>query len=408
MSRLNRQNVLATLYYPQERPGERGDPEDAESSGITGGTDLPSFYEVWESAKRQAEFYSAYAESLVAESAPGDTEEEGNGAAWVRSVYPPEQWTRQATLANAFRIAAQHAAVVDARWATKLAVRAAKAYMAAGLPFGLYLLTGLLDDDILRDNAVTEDILVPFQTPKRASSREEAALQHPVQQTYLVLAAASRPWLGDELSQTLTGVRDRLRSFSLRPVGRQGVPIGDYLDIADGMTLDGRAGSVTQEQQIDYLARRLAALNRSQAASLRAAQRNRYVWRTSAAVDLEAVALSGVTLRHRSDEEWFSQMSTAISYELTRDDLLAQLSVWTMSNINDSPPQITPDIITILREPDDSYRPGGSPDSYTPVPPWEDSSPPPAGGQTRPYSAGDDPGGDEGGPEPGGTDGRFR
>ena len=187
-----------------------------------------------------------------------------------------------------------------------------------------------------------------------------------------------------------------------------GGPIGDYLDIADGMTLDGRAGSVTQEQQIDYLARRLAALNRSQAASLRAAQRNRYVWRTSAAVDLEAVALSGVTLRHRSDEEWFSQMSTAISYELTRDDLLAQLSVWTMSNINDSLPQITPDIITILREPDDSYRPGGSPDSYTPVPPWEDSSPPPAGGQTRPYSAGDDPGGDEGGPEPGGTDGRFR
>jgi len=434
VSRLNYQNVLPTLYYPREGPGERRVREAMGTPDATGATGRPSWWEIWDSAKRQAEFYSTYAESLVAEAAPDGTEKRDNGAGWVRSVYPPEQWTRQAALANAFRIAAQHAALVDRRWATELAVRAAKAYVAAGLPFGLFLLTAVLDDRTLRDSAVAGDLVAPFQTLEQASSREGAALRHPVQQTYLVLAAASRPWLGDALSQTLAGVRDRLRSFSLRPAGPQGVPIGDYLDIADGMTLEGRAGSVSEGDQIDYLARRLAALNRSQAASLRAAQRNRYMWRTRAAVDLETVALSGVTQRHRQDEQWFTQMSTAITDELTRDDPLAELSVWTMGEINDGLPQIRPDIITILREPDQPRRPGAYRDSYTPVPPWEDNGPPSAGtspavGQTRPYSArgdrldeyrsdadwtfpqglpDDDSGDADGGREPGGTDGESR
>jgi hypothetical protein len=321
--------------------------------------------EIWESARRQADFYCTYAEMLEEGSTAQD-----QGTAWVAEVYRPGHWAGPATLASAYRLAAQHAALVDPRWATRLAVRAAMAYVAAGLPFGLFLLTGVVDDRTLRDSAVFGDVVAPFQSPDNGP-----ALRHPAQQAYLLLSAASRPWLRGPLERTLRGVRERLAVHSLRPIGPQKVPLGDYLDLADAMNYDERAGYMSREGQVRYLAQHLAGLHRGQAATLRAAQRNRYLWRTGASpvnvIDFEHVAMSGLALRNR---RWFGELSEAITTELSRDDPLAELPLWTMGEIEAELPAIAPTVIDIIREPGRPRFTEDFRDEDATVPPWQPGS----------------------------------
>ncbi|HEY1823605.1 MAG TPA: hypothetical protein VGG83_27070 [Trebonia sp.] len=282
---------------------------------------------------------------------------------------PDREWAGPAALATSYRLAAQHAALVDARWATRLAVRAAMGYLAAGLPFGLFLLTGLLDDRTLRDSAVFRDVVTPFQSPGGG----HAGARDPVQQTYLLLAAASRPWLRGPLQPALSGARERLATHGLRPVGAQGVPLGEYLDLADLMLYDDQSPGQPGNGSIQYVARRLAAMQRAQAATLRAAQRNRYLWRHGASpvniIDLEQVALSGLALRrHRG---WFGQLSAAVADELERDDPLTELPVWTMGEIEAELPEIKPTVVDIMREPERTRRTEDFRDPDPVVPPWQ-------------------------------------
>jgi len=330
----------------------------------------PAGYEVWDSARRQAEFYAAYAELLEGRDAPAAGRDD-----------QARQWAGPAALATAYRLAAQHAALVDARWATRLAVRAAMAYMTAGLPFGLFLLTGLLDDHTLRESTVVRDLVTPFAAP----GADHNAARHPVQETYLLLAAASRPWLRAPLGPVLSGARERLAAHSLRPIGAQGVPLGDYLDLADLMLYDDQRTRGPRDASVRYVARRLAAMHRAQAATLRAAQRNRYLWRQGASpvniIDLEHVALSGLALRHRP---WFGQLSAAVTDELDRDDPLTELPVWAMGTIEARLPDVAPTVVDIMREPERPRRTEDFRDPEPVVPPWSDVAwPGPPAAQTR-------------------------
>lgn len=371
MARLtSRASVLAALDdaggYP---PSESADISTSTSGGTgqPGARPGPEGYEIWESARRQAEFYATYAEMLETGRRP-----RGAGDAWVQELYPVGNWVGPAGLATSYRLAAQHAALVEARWATKLAVRAGMAYLAAGLPFGLFLLTGLLDDQTLSESAALDDLVVPFQRPDESDSA-----RHPVQLTYLLLAAASRPWPRDPLRQTLSGAEQRLSAHGLYPVGSQGVPLGDYLELATAMryddeVLDPRGG----DESVRNIATRLAGLHRSQASALRAAQRNRYLWRQGGSrvsvIDLEQVAVSGLALRHRP---WFGELSTAVTTELARDDALAELPVWTMGSINTELPTIAPSVTGILREPDRAWRTEEFREPETEVFPWREEPP---------------------------------
>lgn len=334
-----------------------GRPEPADPAGPRTG---PAGYEVWDSARRQAEFYAAYAELLEGRDVPTAGRED-----------QAREWAGPAALATAYRLAAQHAALVDAGWATRLAVRAAMAYLTAGLPFGLFLLTGLLDDQTLRESTVVRDVVTPFAAPGGGT----AAARHPVQQTYLLLAAASRPWLRAPLGSVLSGARERLAAHSLRPVGAQSVPLGDYLDLADLMLYDDQRAGRQRDGSVRYVARRLAAMHRAQAATLRAAQRNRYLWRQGASpvniIDLEHVALSGLALRHRP---WFGQLSAAVADELDRDDPLTELPVWTMGTIEARLPDIAPTVVDIMREPERPRRTEDFRDPEPVVPPWNDEA----------------------------------
>jgi hypothetical protein len=372
-------SVLESLNRPEDgRTARPARPEARSGSPRTGHADAvepeslrfariePPGYEIWESARRQAEFYATYAEMIEEGSAadPGD-----DAIGWAATVYPPGNWAGPATLATAYRVAAQHAALVDPRWATRLAVRAGMAYVAAGLPFGLFLLTGLLDDRTLRDSATFGDVVAPFEAPDAS-----AAARHPVQQTYLLLAAASRPWLREPLKQTLDGAARRLALYGARPIGPQAVPLADYLELADVMedNLYWQGSATARNAQIGYLARQLASMHRGQAAALRAARRNQYLWRRGAApvnvVDLEHVAISGLALRHRP---WFDELSEAITDELRSDDPLAELPVWTMGEIEAELPSIAPTVIDILRDPDRARRTDDFRDPDTTASPWD-------------------------------------
>lgn len=361
-------SVLAALEFPEPRPrapqaGEPsayGPPPPAGVRVDVGDArrDLPGI-EIYESARRQATFYAAYAEMLETDRRP-----QGAAEAWVQDVYPSGQWVGPATLATSYRLAAQHAALVDAAWATKLAVRAGMAYVAAGLPFGLFLLTGLLDDETLADRDLVGDVVGPFQGRDAAET-----VRHPTQLTYLLLAASSRPLLREELSETLTGAERRLDRHGLYPIGPQSVPLGEYTELAALMSGGHISDFRDRGSPASDIAGRLAGLQRIQAASLRAARRNRYLWRNGAfpVIDLENVALSGLALRCRP---WFGELSEAISAELDRDDELAQLPVWTMDAIESELPDIGPSITDIIREPQRAWRSEDFLQPETVVDPW--------------------------------------
>jgi len=374
MTRLtSRASVLAALDLPAGDPLFRTESTQTWDVLLAGPSQVgarrsPLGYEIWESARRQAEFYATYAEMLETGRRPRGGEE------WVQEAYPDRHWVGPAALASSYRLAAQHAALVDARWATRLAVRAGMAYVAAGLPFGLFLLTGLLDDQTLGASTVLRDLVEPFRVPDASD-----AVRHPVQLTYLLLAAASRPWLRDPLRQTVSGAEQRLTAHSLYPIGAQGVPIGAYLELANAMRYDDEAvGPRGGDGSARDVTIRLAALYRTQATALRAAQRNRYLWRQGASavaiIELEQVAMSGLALRHRP---WFGQLSAAITAELDRDDDLAQLPVWTMGSIDNELPSIAPSVTEIMREPDRAWR---SQDFREPdtglVDPWHETASP--------------------------------
>ena len=371
MARLtSRASVLAALDVAGEYPPptSAGLPTSTLSgTGQPGAPPGPKGYEIWENARRQAEFYATYAEMLETGRRP-----RGAGDAWVQELYPAGHWAGPAALATSYRQAAQHAALVDTRWATKLAVRAGMAYLSAGLPFGLFLLTGLLDDQTLSESVALEDLVVPFQTPDESNST-----RHPVQLTYLLLAAASRSWLRDPLRQTLSGAEQRLSAHGLYPVGSTGVPLGDYLELATAMRYDDEApGPHDIDESVSNIATRLAGLHRSQATALRVARRNRYLWRHGASpvsvIDLEQVAVSGLALRHRP---WFGELSTAITTELARDDALAELPLWAMGSINTELPTITPNVTDILRGPDRAWCTEDFREPEAEVFPWRDERP---------------------------------
>ena len=297
-----------------------------------------------QNALNQAQFYLAYADMLENSSPAASA-----GDAWARVAHPAQKWLGKATIASACRAAAQYAALVDSSWAARLAVRTGRAYVAAGMPFGLFLLAGVLSDQILRDSNALRELVAPFATLDSSS-----AMADPVQQMYLLLAAASRPWLRTALAAPIDGLTERLSPHALHPFGPQGMPLGEFLDLATVMLNDDQTSSGATGTEIRSIARRLAVMQRAQAESLRAARRNRYLWTRAASpvniVDLEHVAIYGLALRHRP---WAAELRAALSAELEReDDALAELPAWATDSIDATLPRISRDLIAILRRPD--------------------------------------------------------
>ena len=285
--------------------------------------------------REQAEFFASYAQMLERQR-PTDA----RGDVWGRVANPGPQWLGSATLASTYRLAAQYAALVDMRRAAELAIRAALAYLDAGLPFGLFLVVGLLDDELLRDGFV-----LPTLRSLLSEGSTDPALADPVQQAYLLLTAASRPWLQDNLRGTLDAIVRNLDAHDLQPIGPQSIPLVMYLNLARTM-LSNELG----DTEVRTVGDQLAAMGRTQAASLRSAMRNQYLWEHGAApvnvVDFEYVAMYGLAMRHRPG--WTAELYRHTTEALANDDALAELPAWTMERLNGELPEIANEIRELL------------------------------------------------------------
>jgi hypothetical protein len=236
-------------------------------------------------------FHLAYARNLeLARSGSAPS------AAWARIASPQEPWRIHAMVASSYRSAAQYAALVDTRLATRLTLRAARAYIDAGVTFGLFLAAGVLSDQAMLRSGGDEDLRI---LSSQESADQEGPASHPVQQAYLLLTVAARPTLRQFYDGESPGaLLERLSAYALQPIGPQSVPLATYLDIARLLLEDTGASSLTAPATLPatgQIASQLAAVGRAQATAVRANRRNHYLWQNGIApvnvVDLEQVAL---------------------------------------------------------------------------------------------------------------------
>jgi hypothetical protein len=247
----------------------------------------------------------------------------------------------------------------------ELAVRSALAYLDAGLAFGLFLITGILDDRTLLRDLDTLTLLVQSLTTVSAA----APMSDPVQRSYLAMTLNARPRIREFIDRSsnisLSDMIEGLDAYSLQPVGPQSIPMETYVRFArairsvewsdDGSDSDIAQFTVSPDPQRDGLAEiatRCAALGRAQADTLRAAMRNRYLWEHGAApvniIDLEYVAVCGNAMRRYSDASWSLAFRRRVADQLN-DDPLAQIPIWVASRMNRLIPQVAEHMLELLR-----------------------------------------------------------
>ncbi|MGW4640191.1 hypothetical protein ACWEN6_16765 [Sphaerisporangium sp. NPDC004334] len=271
----------------------------------------------------QASYYIAYAERLERARSQIANGVDGDDDVWARIAMPVEGWLGPAVIASTLRLAAQHAALVDVRQAAVLAVRSGLAYLEAGLPFGMFALAGLLDDERLS------------RAMRRSRIRShDDARENPVQLTYFLLAHASRPMLREYTNAKSADILRTLRSHSLHPIGPQGVPIADYLAFSESLSQHDTRDALSHNRP----ALLLAEMGELQARTLRAAMRSRYLWERGAApvniVDLEQVLMCGLLMMRSGKRP--TVVHEEVAAELQGPDPLAELPVWAARKIEEA------------------------------------------------------------------------
>jgi len=248
-------------------------------------------------------------------------------------------------IASSYRAAAQYAELFDTQLAIELMLHASRAYLDAGAAFGLFLAAGAMSDDALRQAAVPQELrkLGDGNSGTRFAS---PTADSPVQQAYLLLAVAAHPVLRERFPGEPQALLRRLSVYGLDPVGAQGTPLDQYLDIAELMLEDPVArrdpGARLSDRLAGDMASRLAAIGRRHAAALRANQRNEHLWRNAAApvniVDLEQTALFGLVAGPESGR---SQQVLERVADLVADDEFAQVTSLTAERTAELMPRMT-------------------------------------------------------------------
>lgn len=298
----------------------------------------------------RAGFYRAYARNLEHGRTPA-----GADTIWGRLANPADPWLGPAMIASSYRTAAQYAELFDTRLAVDLMLRASRAYLDAGAAFGLFVAAGAMSDDALRQAGgpqEAQNLSGPDAGIPSASSTAD-----PIQQVYLLLAVAARPVLRERFPDNPAALLRRLSPYGLEPVGAQGIPLEQYLDIAQSM-LDAPVTPRAQDARLpedlaDEMAARLAAIGREHAAALHANRRNEHLWRNAAApvniVDLEQTALFGLVAGPDSRR---SRQVLERVVDLVADDEFAQVTSLAAGQTARVMPTMTDHATEILRRPD--------------------------------------------------------
>jgi hypothetical protein len=248
-----------------------------------------------------AAFFIAYAEQLAA-AADGDPPSDREPAdPWRALSRTSEPWVRHGVLASTYRQAAQFLCLLDLGSAIPLMRRSAEAYLAAGNPFGLFLMTATMNPGDAADTLLEPRYRNALGSERAAgSSFSPAARTDPAQRTYLLLAYCMHPGVRGELGRILTNEHNALEPHGRHPIGPQSTPLAQYLRLCEyALAREGSFGG--NRTRIGLMARSIATLGEQQAASLRVARGNRFLWERGAApvnyCDLELVALVAQTMR---------------------------------------------------------------------------------------------------------------
>ena len=299
--------------------------------------------------RAQAEYYRAYARQLEG---AADRDDE---TPWTRLSRGGERWSVSGVVATTHRLAAQFAFLVDPAGAVADFRRSAHAYLAAGSPFGLFLLAAATDDVSAADLLMQSGHVAALDGDAERAGMDPVAVSDPVQQTYLLIAYTMHPVVRREVASRLSRLHVALLGHAQHPIGPQSAPLGEYLalcapmleredaDLADGSSYASDGESVAREPRVTIeglVAERFGRIEREHARSLRIARGNRYLWDRGAApvnyVDLELVALAAHTLR-AGGLEMRDRMAASV------DEPLADLSVWAGATLLRTARQERPD-----------------------------------------------------------------
>jgi hypothetical protein len=264
----------------------------------------------------QLNFLLAYARELE------QARQEDRDGPWGRLWRSTDLWAGWGTLATTYRLAAQFAFLSRPHLAATLLRRSAAGYLAAGLPFGLFLMSAAVTEADAGELLSTREHAGALLHEQ--SGFDPAALRDPVQQTYLLLAYASHPAMRREFQVPLRRQQEMLQGHALHPIGARGQPITRYLQLSSTML---RSSTGQEGPPYRTMARTLAALNQDEAESLSSARANTYLWERGAApinyVDLEITALCAVIMRDVGETR---RLSAFLADQV--GDPLGGLNVW--------------------------------------------------------------------------------
>ena len=214
----------------------------------------------------------------------------------------------------AFTIAADAASALReaGQWMLYLNISEARAFLArSGLlfhelrqPFGAYLIAVSGQEWSERLNRHVASAVTSIGRPNEGGESEGFSLQHPQQQAYLVLAAASAPDIvfGSQLQETLD---KSIYRDGVAAIGALATPIRRFWSIARHLisSIDGA---------VLVIAEHLAFMCRHYAESMELGQVNASLWEHGAAPvdigDIDIIGISAMTARRFSGEVLLSAL----------------------------------------------------------------------------------------------------
>lgn len=236
---------------------------------------------------------------------------EGSGYGAYTSERGDVRWTLTMEMASTLREAASWAAYFDIDRSVRLLRRAGALYQRAGLAFGSFLLTiagAPPVNELPRDIAFMATL--SGQAGPTDTSEVPAALYHPQQQVYMLLACAGMADTLANYQQQIRGanevvdVRGALHAIAagspnrvgVLPFGALGTPVRVPWDI--GLHLLEKSNP----ESLDIVAQHLSGLCRRYAEIMGLARVNDHLWEHAAAPvdvgDIELMGITALSIRH--------------------------------------------------------------------------------------------------------------
>ena len=204
---------------------------------------------------------------------------------------PPEAssaFITAADAASALREAGQWMLYLDTDRSRQLLAWSGRLFHSMGYAFGTYLL--VVAGDWAEDPpfSVFGGSLAGFNT-NRNNHEPPAALQHPQQQVYLLLASGGSAPIAREFRSRLAGILETsMHREGVTPVGALGTPIRRLWGVARHLVLAEPDAPVR-------IAQHLAAMCERYDETMKLAQTNTYLWRHGAApVDVGDIDIAGI------------------------------------------------------------------------------------------------------------------